>query len=32
MGQPLMATPAIAGGMMLVRGERELFAIGRSGR
>ena len=30
MGQPLMATPAIAGGMMLVRGERELFAIGRA--
>jgi outer membrane protein assembly factor BamB len=30
MGQPLMATPAISGGMMLVRGERELFAIGRA--
>jgi outer membrane protein assembly factor BamB len=30
MGQPLMATPAISGGMMLVRGEHELFAIGRS--
>ncbi|HSD29561.1 MAG TPA: PQQ-binding-like beta-propeller repeat protein [Vicinamibacteria bacterium] len=29
MGQPLMATPAISGGMMLVRGERDLFAIGR---
>ena len=28
MGQPLMATPAIAGRMMLVRGERELVAIG----
>ena len=28
MGQPLMATPAIAGRMMLVRGERELIAIG----
>ncbi len=28
MGQPLMATPAIAGGMLLVRGERDLFAIG----
>jgi outer membrane protein assembly factor BamB len=28
MGQPLMATPAISGGMLLVRGERELFAIG----
>ena len=30
MGQPLMATPAIAKGMMFVRGERELFAIGRA--
>jgi outer membrane protein assembly factor BamB len=29
MGQPLMATPAISGGMMLVRGERDLFAVGR---
>jgi outer membrane protein assembly factor BamB len=29
MGQPLMATPAISGGMLLVRGERDLFAIGR---
>ncbi len=29
MGQPLMATPAISKGMMFVRGERELFAIGR---
>jgi outer membrane protein assembly factor BamB len=29
MGQPLMATPALSGGMMLVRGERDLFAIGR---
>jgi outer membrane protein assembly factor BamB len=28
-GQPLMATPAIAGGMMLVRGQHDLFAIGR---
>ena len=28
MGQPLMATPAIAGRMLLVRGERELVAIG----
>jgi outer membrane protein assembly factor BamB len=28
MGQPLMATPAIAGGLLLVRGERDLFAIG----
>jgi outer membrane protein assembly factor BamB len=29
MGQPLMATPAISGGSMLVRGERDLFAVGR---
>jgi hypothetical protein len=29
MGQPLMATPAISQGMMFVRGEQELFAIGR---
>ena len=29
MGQPLMATPAISKGMMFVRGERELFAVGR---
>ena len=28
MGQALMATPAISGGMLLVRGERDLFAIG----
>jgi outer membrane protein assembly factor BamB len=28
MGQPLMATPAISGRMLLVRGERDLFAIG----
>jgi outer membrane protein assembly factor BamB len=28
MGQPLMATPAISGGLLLVRGERDLFAIG----
>ena len=28
MGQPLMATPAISGGMLLVRGEHDLFAIG----
>jgi len=27
-GQPLMATPAISGGLLLVRGERDLFAIG----
>jgi outer membrane protein assembly factor BamB len=29
MGQPLMATPAISGGMMLVRAEHDLFAVGR---
>jgi outer membrane protein assembly factor BamB len=29
MGQPLMATPAISGDLLLVRGERDLFAIGR---
>jgi outer membrane protein assembly factor BamB len=29
MGEPLMATPAIAGGAMFVRGEKHLFAIGR---
>jgi outer membrane protein assembly factor BamB len=29
MGEPLMATPALAGGRMYVRGERNLFAIGR---
>jgi outer membrane protein assembly factor BamB len=28
-GQSLMATPAISDGMMFVRGERDLFAIGR---
>jgi outer membrane protein assembly factor BamB len=29
MGQALMATPAISEGTLLVRGERDLFAIGR---
>ena len=29
MGEPLMATPAIAGGTMYVRGQKTLFAIGR---
>ena len=29
MGEPLMATPALAGDAMYVRGERHLFAIGR---
>jgi outer membrane protein assembly factor BamB len=29
MGQPLMATPAFSGKILLVRGERDLFAIGR---
>ena len=28
MGEPLMATPAIAGGTLYVRGEKRLFAIG----
>ncbi|MBS1788354.1 MAG: PQQ-binding-like beta-propeller repeat protein [Acidobacteria bacterium] len=28
-GQLLMATPAISGGMMFIRGEHDLFAIGR---
>ena len=28
MGEPLMATPAIAGNVMYVRGEKRLFAIG----
>jgi outer membrane protein assembly factor BamB len=28
-GQLLMATPAISGGMMFVRGQNDLFAIGR---
>jgi outer membrane protein assembly factor BamB len=27
MGQPLMATPAIADGLLIVRGERDLFAV-----
>jgi outer membrane protein assembly factor BamB len=29
MGEPLMATPAIGGGTLYVRGEKRLFAIGR---
>jgi hypothetical protein len=29
MGEPLMATPAIAGNVMYVRGEKRLFAIAR---
>ena len=29
MGEPLMATPAIADGTLFVRGEKHLFAIGR---
>jgi PQQ-like domain len=29
MGEPLMSTPALTGGTMLVRGEKHLFAIGR---
>jgi outer membrane protein assembly factor BamB len=31
MGQPLMATPAISGSLMIVRGERDLFAVGSPG-
>jgi len=30
MGQPLMATPAIAEGLLIVRGERDLIAVGRA--
>ena len=29
MGEPLMATPALAGGTMYIRGERHLYAVGR---
>jgi outer membrane protein assembly factor BamB len=29
MGEPLMATPALAAGTMFVRGEKHLFAIGK---
>ena len=29
MGEPLMSTPALASGMMIVRGEKHLFAIGK---
>jgi outer membrane protein assembly factor BamB len=29
MGEPIMATPAIAGGLLIVRTERQLVAIGR---
>ena len=29
MGEPLMATPAIVGGTLLIRGRDHLFAIGR---
>jgi len=32
MGEPLMSTPALAGGTMFVRGERHLFAIGNAAR
>ena len=30
MGEPLMATPAIAGNTMYVRGEHQLFAVGHA--
>jgi hypothetical protein len=29
MGEPLMASPALAGDTLFVRGEKHLFAIGR---
>jgi outer membrane protein assembly factor BamB len=29
MGEPLMATPAISGSLLLIRGQHHLFAIGR---
>ncbi len=29
-GEPLMATPAISGGMLIVRSQRHVWAIGRS--
>jgi outer membrane protein assembly factor BamB len=32
MGEPLIATPALAGGAMIVRGERHLFSIAAAGR
>jgi outer membrane protein assembly factor BamB len=32
MGEPLMATPAIAGGSLYIRGEKRLYAIGISKR
>ena len=32
MGQPLMATPAISGRLLLVRGEHELVAVGSAAR
>jgi outer membrane protein assembly factor BamB len=28
MGQPLMATPAISGKLLIIRGARDLFAVG----
>jgi len=28
MGQPLMATPALAEGMLILRGENAIYAIG----
>ena len=29
LGEPLMATPALSGGTMYVRGSRHLFAVGK---
>jgi outer membrane protein assembly factor BamB len=28
MGQPLMATPALSGGLLILRGENTIYAIG----
>jgi outer membrane protein assembly factor BamB len=30
MGQPLMATPALSGGFLILRGENTIYAIGES--
>jgi hypothetical protein len=31
MGQPLMASPAISEGVLFLRGEKDLFAVGQAG-
>jgi hypothetical protein len=28
MGQPLMATPALSQGMLIIRGEKAIYAVG----